>query len=772
MNKATSLFFLLLIISFVITKNTTEAKDLLKAPEGMIRYKLSNLQVGTGFTGDGFSFDYEKTRDGEGYPSVIIQTNRGPLRILGAPIRIEKSGTVNLRNMFSRVQSIIDPDNDDGMAIYFVINASDPKPFLVSNIIRTGSKKVKVSSRSLTDQEREELERRRIAKLPPAEVPEGYVRSQPRAQLIPGLPILYGLGGQWQKGVTVNFPSQGVVRIKPEDSNVLHLTQIAQWTAVLESDLQQAISGNHSFSTDIRTLSGSNLALEPNLIPLDPTIELLPGTPLSRDQRNTWQEVFFISSDNVAVRILNRRQDGQEIEFVPHTQLAIKKESLAAQQDQQATQSLAENINGYEKSMQAVNGLLRSTISNSNRKPPTVRSTLPQIDRQAESPKTAGDLRIWKDRSGVFEIEARFIERDGNSLLLKRADQRTISVPLQSLSDNDQRYIEDLEKPTMNPFNNVVDPAPKNKNTNHTSDYQKVMQPILIIDDLSWGPKSLAISPDNQLLIIGRKAAAASLIDLNTGKVLLDSDRMDAMGDIGVAAFTPNGEHMILGGNEGRFQVYSIDANQQFKMVGQYPMHNREITAIAISPDSKTAFSGDIDKTARLWDISSGSPLMSIDGFAGKIKATCISGDGLFLMATDGKTLTIASVKDKQVVQSLEIGKSHASGQAAAFSQDGSILAVGDGYNIELWNTSEGRKEGLLQGKEINWSMRFSPDQRFLMSGGNGCIYAWDCKTRQLLQTNRVGKSFYVQAIGISSDGSLIASPSAFSEVTLLQAAQ
>ena len=759
--------------SLAIQPTASDADELIKAPGDLVQYKLSNLQDGTGLSGDGFSFDYTRTREGDGYPRVVLQTNRGEMRVLGAPIRIENAGTVNLRNMFGRVQSLIDPDGDDGMAIYFVVDEPNRKQFLVSNIIRMGAPKVKVSARPLTEDEMNDFERRRIAKLPPPETPAGHVRSESESKLVPGVPILYGSGGAWKSGTVVDFPSQGLVRIKPDDANVLHTAAIKDWTAVSEENLTKSTTSPKAFSNEFRTLQGSNLVLEPNHLPLTLEGKLLPGTPLFRELHNQWKEVYYLSSDTVAVRTLSRDPSGNKIEFIPYSKLVITTQDSRSQKDKKSGQAFAKNIAGFEKAMTVAKGLGSTNLSKPETptKSPSIQPKKSKSDSLKPHRSALGEIRIWSDQTGVFEIEAQLVERDGDNLLLKRADNRTVSVPIQSLSAKDKEYVESLEQASMNPFNNFVDMESGGRPANGILDYQKVMQPQWTIGDLSWGPKSLAISPDNQSLLIGRKAACASLVDLKSGQIVIDSGRMNEMGDIGVCEYTPDGSHLILGGDRGLFQVYKTGSDQQLEMLGQFPMHNREITSLSLSRDGKTALSGDIDKMVRHWEIETGTPLVSIDGFEGKIKATCISADGRNLMATDGKTLKIFSVKEKRVTQSLSVGRSHASGQAAAFSTDGTRLAVGDVYKIDIWNVKENRKEGILEGTEINWSMRFTPDNRYLLSGGNGCIYVWDCESMSLVQTNRVGKNFYVQTIGISADGTLITTPSAFSEVTVLSAA-
>ena len=273
-------------------------------------------------------------------------------------------------------------------------------------------------------------------------------------------------------------------------------------------------------------------------------------------------------------------------------------------------------------------------------------------------------------------------------------------------------------------------------------------------------------------MLIGRAGSSATLVDLNSGQKLIDSERMDHMGDIFVCEFSKNSEYVVLGGYKGVFEIYLADSNGKLELKGQHKLHSSEITALALSADSKFAFSGERDKVARYWELETGQPIATIDGFDGKIKATHISPSGDQLMATDGKTLKMYSVAQQKVIATFEVARSHVSGQAAAFSPDGSRLATGDSYDIVIWDLANSRKLGVLEGDAINWSMSFAPDNRHLLSGANGVIHVWDCDQMAKVQTNHIGKSFYVQAIAVSDDGTLVAAPSAFKKVAVLGATQ
>ena len=765
-----------LIIFFAISTPVffCSGEDLIKPADGMVRYKLSNFRVNTGITGDGISFDYRRTSEGKGQAKLRIRTNQGSTSVMGLPIQIKESGTINLRDMFGRARSIINRNQDDGIAFYFVVDLGRETKQLVSNVLRNGSPKVNVSPRELTQEERDEIERRRIASLPPKTLPSGYIRGTATTQLVPGAPIMLGRGGEWKSGVVVSLPTSSTVKVKADDAMRLLTLTRSDWIAVSQQTQRDIATNPGQFSNKVRALPKGDLVLEDDMTAFSVDMNIAKGTPLKWERYGSWIDVFFLSTDNVSVRLLSRQYGKSKVEFVPLNELAILNRSLTDQSNEQAKAGFAANVanlgtetsslSGTPGSMKMVGGLASATSS------PKLGSTL--SPKMPEKEPQLGPVRKWSDQTGNFGIEAQFVKREGDNILLKRADQRTISIPLEKLSDADQEHLKQEEqKQAMeadNPFGDVVDGVAISSDV----DYSRSMQPKLTVDDLGWGAKSVAICPRNRFMLIGRAGSSATLVDLNSGQKLIDSERMDHMGDIFVCEFSKSSEYVVLGGYKGVFEVYLTDSKGRLELKGQHKLHSSEITALALSADSKFAFSGERDKVARYWELETGQPIATIDGFEGKIKTTHISPSGDQLMATDGKTLKVYSVSQKKVIATFEVARSHVSGQAAAFSPDGSKLATGDSYDIVIWDLVNSRKLGVLEGDAINWSMSFAPDNRHLLSGANGVIHVWDCDQMAKVQTNHIGKSFYVQAIAVSNDGTLVAAPSAFKTVAVLGAAQ
>jgi WD40 repeat protein len=158
------------------------------------------------------------------------------------------------------------------------------------------------------------------------------------------------------------------------------------------------------------------------------------------------------------------------------------------------------------------------------------------------------------------------------------------------------------------------------------------------------------------------------------------------LGDVRSAAFSRDGRSISVSSIEGDFELHRI--TKQFDAATGRFLRTRTTTA----PDS------------------AGNPDIMATSAAGALNATAM-GDDIFLKDARGRTLHV-------LTRQLGIG-------AFAFSSDGKLLAsgsngAGDGA-LKLWDVASGRESKIFDG-EREWvlSLAFSPDEKFLVAGGQG----------------------------------------------------
>ena len=106
--------------------------------------------------------------------------------------------------------------------------------------------------------------------------------------------------------------------------------------------------------------------------------------------------------------------------------------------------------------------------------------------------------------------------------------------------------------------------------------------------------------------------------------------------NINSVVFSPDGEMLVSGSDDGSIRLWDVATEQQF---GEPLMgHTSSVLSVAFSPDGETlASGGGYDQTIRLWDVDTGQqigePLM---GHTSSVKSVAFSPDGEMLASGSG----------------------------------------------------------------------------------------------------------------------------------------
>ena len=267
------------------------------------------------------------------------------------------------------------------------------------------------------------------------------------------------------------------------------------------------------------------------------------------------------------------------------------------------------------------------------------------------------------------------------------------------------------------------------------------------------GCRSLAISPDDKLLVAGGENP--SLIDIATGKELRRFE-VPAGGGFGwCVALSPDGRTVAAGRSWRDFNppalvLLDVATGKVNHWVSD--LIEVGVQSISFSPDGQILASGGNDQTVRLWDVTTGKELRRFEGHEQAVLAVAFSPKGKVLASSDGKEVRFWDVETGKVLQTLKV-ESHFS--PVAFSSNGKLLA----YEVRpgtvcLYDPDAGKpiRQWAANTRSVD-SLAFSPDGKVLVSAGfSSAIRRWDTATGMEIEPD-AGHTGGVASLLFAPDG-------------------
>lgn len=244
------------------------------------------------------------------------------------------------------------------------------------------------------------------------------------------------------------------------------------------------------------------------------------------------------------------------------------------------------------------------------------------------------------------------------------------------------------------------------------------------------------------------------------------------------AVFSPDGKSIVKATGQ---QVDVLDVTTLQSVGPKLSAGNRNATLTAVySPDGKRIITTGDDRTARVWDVSTGKIVTELTGLPRFVTSAKFSADGKFILtgirdlserenslwlwetntgklvgklhgygghlSGDGKLVAAISYSDIENIWDVASGQSLAtlSGHTgrvvdSEFSADGSAIAtVTDDAAVWVWDVASGKKLAELRGHTGKiTSVAFSLDNKLVLTTAwypDGSARVWDVSTGQSLQ--------------------------------------
>ncbi|CUA74875.1 COMPASS-like H3K4 histone methylase component WDR5B [Rhizoctonia solani] len=230
------------------------------------------------------------------------------------------------------------------------------------------------------------------------------------------------------------------------------------------------------------------------------------------------------------------------------------------------------------------------------------------------------------------------------------------------------------------------------------------------------------------------------------------------------AAFSPDGDHIIIGNEGGKISVHN--AYDGKCIVQPFKAHRKLVSSIGISSDGMQIVSGSHDMTLSVWNTRDGSLISGpFKGHTSRVTSVAFSPDAAHIVSgSDDCTVSIWSAHS--VVAPMRSFMGHKKGvNSVAFSPDGSHVVSGStDQTVRLWELSSGAAVLTLKHNAAYASVssvQFSPDGAHIISGSHDCtIRIWNIFDGSLACRPLTGHSKRVTTIAVSPDGDRIVSGS------------
>ena len=297
------------------------------------------------------------------------------------------------------------------------------------------------------------------------------------------------------------------------------------------------------------------------------------------------------------------------------------------------------------------------------------------------------------------------------------------------------------------------------------------------------GPgREVAFSPDGQILATSSVDSTVKFWRVADGQLLRTLQHPEGVTSI---AFSPDGRQLVSGSYDGKVRVWEVSNGALTRTLAG---HTGTVWSVAFSPDGTRVASSGEDKTVKLWRASDGVLMNTLKGHARNVWSVAFSPDGRLIgSGSFDKTVRLWRVDTGALLRTLTGSK-----EAVVhidFSPDGQLLATGgDDTRIRLWRVADGTIARTLSGSDHVYSVAFSRDGKWLVSGGRARgnlatlwqqlfgnrLLGGNGKTVRLwrvsdgaLQQELSGHSDDVGSVAFSPDGKWIASSGEDHKVTL-----
>ncbi|MEG4396791.1 nSTAND1 domain-containing NTPase [Microcoleus sp. BROC3] len=226
---------------------------------------------------------------------------------------------------------------------------------------------------------------------------------------------------------------------------------------------------------------------------------------------------------------------------------------------------------------------------------------------------------------------------------------------------------------------------------------------------------------------------------------------------INTVSFSPDRKTLASGSRDSTIKLWNVSTGQLIRTIND----SKSIVSVSFSPDGKTLASNSGDKSIKLWNVATGKEIKTLNGHSNWVRSLSFSPDSKTLASgSDDKSIKLWNVATGKEIKTLN-GHSNVV-NSVSFSPDGKTLASSSNdKTIKIWDVATGKEMKSLNGhKDLVKSVSFNPKGKTLASGSDdNTIKIWNVATGQAIKTLN-GHNAFIYSVSFSPDGKTLASGS------------
>ena len=227
-----------------------------------------------------------------------------------------------------------------------------------------------------------------------------------------------------------------------------------------------------------------------------------------------------------------------------------------------------------------------------------------------------------------------------------------------------------------------------------------------------------------------------------------------AAGPIHALAATPDGAHVLSGGDDGVLRLWDLRTGElQAALTG----HDGSIFAIALADDGRTAITGSGDHTIRRWDLHRRAPIDVLGGHEGPVYAVAVTADGTAIVSGgEDRNMVVRDLHDGRVT--IRIGLDERIVSLAPHPDGSRVLAGCEFHGSQVVDLGTGRVRARLDANGTVYAVGVAPDGRRAVCAlgkafgfGGNVVQVWDLVT--LTKVRELAHGGPVRSALLSADG-------------------